>query len=582
MDKSMDFGEQIQKNLEKILRKNLQGILGEDAKIHLEHPAVAEHGDYSTNVAMAIFGNDKWQNPKEAAEWVKEEYYKLGDEVVEKVEVAGPGFVNFYLSKDTLLNGLKQFDTSKLEFSKSGEGKTLVVDYSAPNIAKPFGIGHLRSTIIGQAIYNLYKTLGWKVIGDNHVGDWGTQFGALIYKVLESKIPTSDLTIDKLEELYVAFNTEATENPELKDEARKWFKKLEDGDRGAREIWEELKRISFEEYDRIYSLLGIKIDEVHGEAFYEGMFEEIIKECIDRGVAKESEGALIIEYPDGMAPGIVRKSDGASTYLTRDLATVKYRIENWKPDFVIYEVGVEQSLHFKQIFAAVELLGWAKKEDFYHLPHGLYLSPNGKKFSTRRGDTVHLEDVLLEAVERAKKLGKDVDAATAMKVGIGAIKYYDLSHQPQSDIIFDWEKVFALEGNSAPYIQYTYARTQSVIGRAGPAVGQPQKYSHEGATPNFGAPRPTSPAFEPEEVALLRYYYRYPEVIGAAAKSYSPNFVATYLFEISQKFNHFYNTNRILEAEGEQKELRLNLTKVVGNILKSGLEILGIEAPEKM
>lgn len=561
------------------IAKNLQGILGRDAKSCLEHPAVLEHGDYSTNIALAIFGNDKWQmingkyqNPKEVAEWLKGEYEKLCDEIVEKVEAAGPGFVNFYLSKDALLNGLKQFDTGNLEFSETGEGKTVVVEYSSPNIAKPFGIGHLRSTIIGQAIYNLYKTLGWKVIGDNHIGDWGTQFGALIYKVLEAKIPYSKLTIDKLEELYVEFNKEATENPDLKDEARLCFKKLEEGDKTAREIWEELKKISFEEYERIYGLLNVKIDNAHGEAFYEDMLERIVKECVDKGVAKESQGALIIGYPDGMTPGIIRKSDGASTYLTRDLATVRYRIENWKPDFVIYEVGAEQSLHFKQIFGAVELLGWAKKEDFYHLPHGLYLSPNGKKFSTRKGDTVHLEDILLEAVERAKKLSKDENEEVAGKVGIGAIKYYDLSHQPQSDIVFDWEKVFALEGNSAPYIQYTYARTQSVIGRAGSAV----------VTPNFGAPRPTSLALEPEELAILRHYYRYPEVIEVAAKSYSPNLVATYLFELAQKYNHFYNTNRILEAEGERKELRLALTRVVGNILKSGLGILGIEAPERM
>ncbi|MDO8452228.1 MAG: arginine--tRNA ligase [bacterium] len=543
----MDFSRHIQENLQK--------ILGEEAQVRLQHPGVAEHGDYSTNVAMTLGGN-----PKEKAEEIKTKYEELGDEAVERVEVAGPGFVNFFLSKDALLNGLKQFDTINL--SSDLKGKTVVVDYSGPNIAKFFSIGHLRSTIIGQAVYNLYSALGAKVIGDNHLGDWGRQFGVLLYQLDKKKLEPYLLGVEELEKLYVEFNEEAKDNPDLWDGPREWFQKLEQGDENARETWKQLRHVSLEEFDRIYKMLGVEIDYSYGESFYEDIMSEVVDECIKKGIAKESQGALIVEFDD-MGPAILRKSDDTTNYFTRDLATIKFRLKEWNPDLVIYEVGAEQILHFKQLFKTAERLGWANKEKFYHIPHGLYLSPNGKKFSTRKGDVVRLEDVLLEAVDRAGKLGKTGNEAVARAVGIGAVKYYDLSHQPQSDIVFDWEKVFALEGNSAPYIQYTYARTQSVLAKASPGdVGKVE--------------------VNEQELELLRFYYRYSEIIEAAAKSYSPNLLANYLFELAQKYNHFYNTNRILDAGGERKELRLALTSVVGDILKSGLNILGIEAPERM
>lgn len=555
----------------KHITKNLKNILGDLGPVEIEHPGQKEHGDYSTNIALTIFAGANFENkdyktPKDLANWIKNEYEKLEDEYIAKVEVAGSGFVNFFLKHDVLVNGLKHYETENISLSL-GEKKTIVVEYSSPNIAKPFGIGHLRSTIIGQAVYNLYKELGYKVIGVNHIGDWGTQFGMLIYKIKEKKLNVSSLVIGDLEKLYVEFNKEMKEKPELRDEARRWFKRLEDGDNDAHKIWEELNKISFEEYQKIYKLLGIEIDNTYPESFYENMLEGVIQECKNKGIAKMSQGALIIEYSDGLTPGIIQKSDGASTYLTRDLATIKYRIDKWKPDFVIYEVGAEQTLHFKQLFSAAKLLGWANKEDFYHLAHGLYLSPSGKKFSTREGDTIHLIDILLEAVEKAKKLSKDENDEVASAVGIGAVKYFDLSHQPGSDIIFDWKKIFALEGNSAPYIQYAHARAHSVIEKSGTFV-------------NFDVK--SSPTLNNEELALLRHYYRYPEVIKNSAKNYSPNLLVNYLFELSQLFNHFYNTNRIIEADPLQKELRLAITLTVKNILKSGLKILGILAPTKM
>ena len=620
------------------IRPIVSDLLGEEVKVELEHPGQDEHGDYSTNVAMAVFGKTKngkretnWTSPMELAEEIKVrlEGREGFGELVEKIEVAPPGFINFWLSKQVLVGELEEAVQSDYGRHDWGRGRKVVVDYSGPNIAKPFGIGHLRSTIVGQAVCNLYSYLGWKTIGDNHIGDWGTQFGRLLYQITSKGLDPKQLTIDELEKLYVEFNTEAQENLELNEEARRWFKKLEDGDSEARAIWEVLREISFREYERIYDLLDVHIENAYGESSYESMLGEVIGECLEKKVAREDQGALIIEYPDGMTPGILRKSDGASTYLTRDLATIKFRLEKWNPDLVIYEVGAEQSLHFQQVFAAAELLGWGSKGQFYHLKHGLYLSPSGKKFSTRRGDTVHLEEVLEEAVERAGKLAasgpatgsspekteqagprfsggsptrvtRAPDLGLARVVGVGAVKYFDLSHHPASDIVFDWEKIMALEGNSAPYIQYTSARCRSVLQQARISNLQFPIYN-----------KFDDYQFNNEEMVLLRTFYKFPEVLRQAAENFSPNLLANFLFDLAQKYNAFYNRHRILpvEAQGHNKHrilggtldnrrqtlekdltsdapvpnvFRLVLTQGVGSILKTGLSLLGIEAPEKM
>ena len=620
------------------IRPIVSDLLGEEVKVELEHPGQDEHGDYSTNVAMAVFGKTKngkretnWTSPMELAEEIKVrlEGREGFGELVEKIEVAPPGFINFWLSKQVLVGELEEAVQSDYGRHDWGRGRKVVVDYSGPNIAKPFGIGHLRSTIVGQAVCNLYSYLGWKTIGDNHIGDWGTQFGRLLYQITSKGLDPKQLTIDELEKLYVEFNTEAQENLELNEEARRWFKKLEDGDSEARAIWEVLREISFREYERIYDLLDVHIENAYGESSYESMLGEVIGECLEKKVAREDQGALIIEYPDGMTPGILRKSDGASTYLTRDLATIKFRLEKWNPDLVIYEVGAEQSLHFQQVFAAAELLGWGSKGQFYHLKHCLYLSPSGKKFSTRRGDTVHLEEVLEEAVERAGKLAasgpatgsspekteqagprfsggsptrvtRAPDLGLARVVGVGAVKYFDLSHHPASDIVFDWEKIMALEGNSAPYIQYTSARCRSVLQQARISNLQFPIYN-----------KFDDYQFNNEEMVLLRTFYKFPEVLRQAAENFSPNLLANFLFDLAQKYNAFYNRHRILpvEAQGHNKHrilggtldnrrqtlekdltsdapvlnvFRLVLTQGVGSILKTGLNLLGIEAPEKM
>ena len=579
--------------------------MGVNAEVKLEHPAEEEHGDYSSNIAMTMFGNFKFEilnlklnSPLEFAKAIVEQLEKNEElkDYIEKIEVAQPGFINFWLSKDALCQEMSLVLEKGERYGSSdlGKGKTMVIDYSAPNVAKPFGIGHLRSTIIGQALYNLYNFLGWQTIGDNHLGDWGTQFGTLLYQITDKNLDPDTLDIEKLQELYVEFNTKAQKNPDLKEEARLWFKKLEDGDVQARDIWKKVKDTSLQEYGRIYKLLGVEIDFAHGESFYEKMLDGIIEEYEQKGIAAEDQGALVIHFPnEEMTPAILRKSDGASTYLTRDLATIEYRQNEWKPDLIAYEVGAEQSLHFQQVFTAYRLLHPEDTTKFVHIKHGLYLSPSGKKFSTRRGDIVRLEEVLEEAIERAQKLAHGEDGQ-AKAVGIGAIKYFDLSHHPESNIIFDWEKMFVLEGNSAPYLQYTYARTESVLGKSGDQVirkpGDQETWQPEN--------------LEPEELNVLKWIYRFPEVVEEAALNFAPNTVCTYLFELAQRYNTFYNKHRILgnqvigesgnqvagepggrgtrQPDNPTQAFRLALTLATGIILKTGLHLLGIQAPARM
>jgi len=528
----------------------------------LEHPKQESFGDYATAVALGI-AQQKQVDPFEVANEIR---LKIKDRLVgpvSRIDVVEPGFLNFWLTNDALVGAVNQVDKEREAYGSMGfgKGRTVVIDYSAPNIAKRFGVGHLRSTVIGQALYNLDKFSGYKVIGDNHIGDWGTQFGVLLYQVKSKKLNVKNLDVGKLEELYVEFHQEVDKDPKLMEKARAWFKKLEDGDKEARELWQSIVDISKEEFDRIYALLGIKFDETLGESFYEDKMLTVIKEVRKKGLSKKSEGAEIVEF-ENLPPAILVKSDGTTTYFTRDLATIKFRIEKWDPQFITYEVGADQKLHFQQVFETAKKLGWGDKCYFFHVPHGLIRFAGGK-MSTRRGQTVRLEDILKEAVVRAKKL-TGANESIARMVGIGSVKYFDLSHQPQTDIIFDWEKMFLMEGNSAPYLQYTYARAESVLQKAG----------------RFSLPKQTEVG--EEEQPLLRYIYRFPEAVEVAAGSYSPNLICNYLFELAQRFNSFYDKAPIIKADEKIRPLRLLLTSAVGQVVKNGLTILGIETPERL
>ena len=538
-----------------------------DPDFTVEFSGSFEHGDYSSNVAL-VLAKKKGKNPKEYAQELVETLQKSADlaDFVARIEVAGPGFINFWLREEFLKKNLDTIIKDKDVYGASdlGKGKTMVIDYSSPNIAKSFGIGHLRSTIIGQALYNLYQFLGYKTIGDNHLGDWGTQFGKLLY-MIDKEGGSPEISLDWLEKKYVEFHRLAQEDESLEEHAREWFKKLEDKDSQARALWQKCVEVSLSEFNRIYDLLGVKIDYAYGESFYEDLMLEVIAEAKEKGLAKESQGAWVVEAPGSKTPLMLVKKDGATTYAARDLAALKFRQKQWHPDLIIYEVGVEQSLHFSQVFTVARRLGYVGPEtELVHTKHGLYTDGRGRKLSTRKGENVKLEEILREAIERAEKLGSS-DEETAEQVGIGAVKYFDLKHTPQSNIIFDWGKMFELEGNSGPYLQYTVARALSVLRKA--TEGKKKESSGDDD-------------FYPEELSVMRTLTRFHEIIVAAAKTYSPSVLCEYLFDLAQKFNTFYNKHKVIGSESE--EFRLILCSATAQVLENGLKILGIATPQKM
>jgi len=544
-------------------------------RILVEFSERESHGDYATNAALLI-GKKIKKNPMEIAENLIK-YLQIGQSI-KKIEAKEPGFINFWLSENELLISLQKILKEKNKHGAGREKKTMVIDYSSPNIAKSFGVGHLRSTIIGQAIYNIYKFLGWKCIGDNHLGDWGTQFGKLIVATKKwSKKDLKDLKIQDLEDLYVKFHKESQSDDNLLQEARDWFKKLEKGDKEAKKIWKTCVSASLKEFDRVYNILGIKIDYALGESFYQDKADLIIKEAKKKGLAEKSQNALVIPLSGNKIPLMLLKSDGATTYATRDLATIKYRIDKWNPDLIIWEVGVDQKFYFEQVFKAAEMLDYGKKSQFVHVAHGLIRWPHGK-FSTRKGDTIHLESILEELFKRARKIvdkSKTVKDGSekqrekiAKQVAIGAIKYNDLSRYHAKDIIFDWDSILSLEGNSGPYIQYTAVRCQSVIDR----MDSDSLVFHMNLTD-----------FNQEEVTILRTIRKFPEILKEAANNFSPNLICNFIFDLAQKYNIFYEKHSILKAKTkEKKEFRLALTVATRQILENSLELLGISIPQKM
>jgi len=570
--------DKIKEDLSEVLRK----LQIKPDRLELEHPLDSNNGDFATNIALKV-KKEEFPIPFDLADKIIATWRASGlPDYVAKIEVAKPGFINIWLENNFLITQLKEALEGKERYGSSdlGKGKTVVIDYSSPNIAKPFGVGHLRSTVIGQTIYNLYKFSGYEVVGINHLGDWGTQFGKLIVAIKRwNKGNINDLTFEKLEKLYIKFHSQVEKRPELDDEARLWFKKLEDKDQEARKIWKACIDISLKEFDHIYGLLGVKIDHNIGESFYDDKTEAVISLAKKKKIAKKSQGALIVDLSElNIPPAILLKSDGATTYGTRDLACIAYRKKRWQPDLFVYEVGSDQNLHLKQVFAVAVKLGYGELDKFVHVSHGL-IRLEGGKMSTRKGKTVHLEKILEESIKKAskiiissknkKKLLKKEQEEIAQMVGVGAVKYFDLMHHHSSDIVFNWEKMFVLEGNSAPYLQYTFARCQSVINKEGKEVIFPEDITHL--------------RLEKEEETLLRTLYKFPEVIEEAKDKFSPNLLCSYLFDLAQKYNTFYNKHSILGADNlHSVEFRLSLTAAISYIVKNGLTLLGIDTPERM
>ncbi|MGI6278672.1 MAG: arginine--tRNA ligase [Patescibacteria group bacterium] len=574
--------------IESRLKKAISSVLGEmglsETGFDLElGPQDGAHGDYATNAALLAFSKNKKDlkvnNPLELAEEAAKLLRKKTslEGLMTKIEAVSPGFINFYLSnkyyQEFLLAAIKKGDNFGRQ--KIGQGKRVIVDYSSPNIAKPFGIGHLRSTIIGQALYNIFSFLGYQVIGDNHLGDWGTQFGILLFQIEKNNLNVNHLTIKDLESLYVDFHKKLEKEPQWQDKAKDYFRRLESGDPGLKKIWQKLVDLSLAEYEKIYQLLGINFDLVLGESFYKDKMVSVLAEAKEKKLTAKSQGALIIPLEKTSVPAMLVKSDGATTYLLRDLATIKYRVEKYAPELIIYEVGADHKLHFIQVFEAAQKLGYIDKEKLVHIAHGMIRGKFGK-MSTRAGKTIHLEKVLVEAIDRAKQLAtqagiakdlsKEEQNKVARKVGIGAIKYNDLKQNPKTNIVFDWEKVLSLEGNSGPYLQYTYARARRII--------EKEKNNNFLKTPRY---QPKS-----DELSVARLICYFERVIERSAQNFSPNLIANFLYQLAQSYNTFYSQHRVLVEDKEARNFRLLLTVATAQVLKNGLGLLGIEAPEKM
>ncbi|WP_028986765.1 arginine--tRNA ligase [Thermicanus aegyptius] len=506
----------------------------------------------------------------------------IAKEVAEKMTggpvraVATGGYVNFFFDRSFF--AVKALEEAmKPDFGKEdlGKGKRVIIDMSSPNIAKPFGIGHLRSTMIGNALYHAYKALGYDAVRVNHLGDWGTQFGKQIvaYKRWGDEVKIAQNPIKSYLELYVRFHEEAENNPELEEEARAWFKKLEDGDEEARSLWQRFIQESLKEFKRMYERLHVDFDYYMGESFYNDKMDAVVRELREKGLLEESEGAQVVSLDDrDMPPCIILKSDGSTIYATRDLATAIYRHDVLKGDLLLYVVGAEQSLHFKQVFAVLEKMGreWAKV--CIHVPFGL-MRFAGKKMSTRKGRVVFLEEVLDEAVERAREIIEEKNPSlpdkerVAEAVGIGAIIFGDLKNNRIHEVDFSLEEALNFDGETGPYVQYTYARTQSVLEKAGEVP--------TGITEGKSLTRDV--AWE-----LLKEILGFPKALKLTVERNEPSVLARYLLNLAKVYNRFYHQERILSEEEEERKVKLALTQITGRILKESLEILGLQTPSKI
>ncbi len=537
----------------------------------LEIPPKEDMGDY----AFPCFQLAKIfrKAPNMIAQEIAEKIPESPD--LSKVKAAGP-YVNFYADKEQFAKEVLNKIGENYGASNEGEGKTICIDYSSPNVAKNFHVGHLRTTIIGNSLYHIFTKLGYHVERINHLGDWGTQFGKLIvaYKKWGSKEAVEEKGIPELLDLYVRFHKEAEEDDSLNDQAREWFVKMEQGDEEALSIWEWFKDISLKEYKRIYKILNLDFDHYTGESFYRDKTGAVVQELKEKGLLKESQGAMIVDLDDyDMAPCLITKKDGSSIYATRDLAAIFYRKNTYHFDKCIYVTGLEQKLHFAQVFKVVELMGyeWAK-EQLIHVPYGL-VSLEGGKLSTRSGNIVYAEDILKESVSKIKEIinEKNPDLQdkdeVAHKVGIGAIIFNDLYNQRIKDVTFTWEKIHSFDGETGPYVQYTYARAASVLRKTG--LSQVEDID-------------TSLITDDTSIALLKEIEKYPAAIKTAADRLEPSVISRYVMGVAQAFNRFYHENQCNVEDENLMKARVKLVILAKNIIEDGLGLLGIQCPEQM
>lgn len=567
------------KNFKQIIAKQISKTIEIDAKElegYIETPKDSKNGDY----AFPCFrlAKELRKAPPAIASEIKEKLEPV--EEIEKVEVAG-GYLNFFINKSTLAKEVLGEISKTEQYGKSmvGEGKNIVIDYSAPNIAKPFHIGHLRSTVIGGALYNIYKYLGYNVTGVNHLGDYGTQFGKLIegYKMWGEEYDIEKDPINELTKIYIRINEACKNDEQILENCRNNFKKLEDGDSYCVEIWKKFRELSLQEFQKVYDLLGSKFDSWNGESFYSDKMPEVIDLLQKTGKLVESQGAKIIDLEDkGInTPCIIEKSNGSTTYATRDLAAILYRARTYDFDKALYVTSYEQVLHFKQVFEVAKLLGLDEKytNGLEHVSFGMVLLPEGK-MSTREGNIIKLEELLNEAISRAKEIieQKNPDLENkeevAKKVGIGAVIFNDMSASRIKDEVFDWNTILNFQGETGPYIQYTYVRTKSVLEKAG-YLPKIENVKIDNLSDEYS-------------MAILKLIYNFEDILIQVTDKNEPSMLARYLIELAKAYSSFYNENKIIVDDKDVQDARVYLTYAVSQVLKQGANLLGIEMPEKM
>ncbi|HJT79609.1 MAG TPA: arginine--tRNA ligase [Chthoniobacterales bacterium] len=563
-------------------------------------------GDYQTNAAL-ILGKQRGENPRKVAAAILAHLDTAS--LTEPPTVAGAGFINFTLRREAVearVNALLRDD--RFGVPKAATPKRIVIDLGSPNVAKPMHVGHIRSLFLGDALARIAQFMGHEVIRDNHIGDWGTQFGMVIWgwKNLLDRDRLQKDPIDELVRIYKETNEKATKDPQIREAARQELVKLQSGDPENVSIWRETVELSLREFERAYRLLDIHYDIQRGESFYNDRLGGVVERLLKRGIAQISEGAVCVFFPDipelADKPAIIRKQDGGFNYATTDVATTDYRTNDLKADAAWYVVGAPQSLHFRQIFEIARREGG--KAELRHIPFGSILGEDRKLMKTRSGESVPLRELLEEAIARARKIVDEKNpglteaekADVAQKIGIGAVKYADLSQYRMTDYVFSWDKMLSLHGNTAPYLQNAYVRIRSIFRKAGDcsrpaASGRDETPRHSDELPPLIPKSPASYAVattdkvilnEPAEIAIGKRLAQFAEVVPQVLNDFRPNILANYLFELANNFHTFYEACPVLKAEDSIRASRLALSDLTGRVLRQGLELLGIDVPEKM
>lgn len=565
-------------------KKEIAKIIGNIVKIDdkeiikmVEKPTNNDMGDFS--FPCFKLAKELKKSPMIIAQEICEKM-KLDAEVFEDIEIVN-GYINFFVNKERIIKEvLEEVSNKKEEYGKStlGAGQNIIVEYSSPNIAKPFHIGHLRNTVIGSSLYNMYKYLGYNTIGINHLGDYGTQFGKMIegYKRWGQEYNIDENPIEELTKIYVRINDLCKKDEDVLKACRDNFKKLEDGDPYCTKIWNKFREVSLNEFNRIYELLGVKFDSLNGEAFYSDKMPEVEELLRNSGRLVKSEGAEIIDLEEEkMGVCMIKKSNGSTTYATRDLAAILYRTRTYDFDKCLYVVAYEQNLHFKQIFEVAKLLGIDEKyiKGLQHIPYGMVHLKSGK-MSTREGNVIKVEDLLKESISRVKQIIKEKNPnmenleENARKIGIGAVVFNNVATTIIKDQIFDWDTILNFNGETGPYIQYTYVRTNSVLNNSN-GVKDVKKIDFSVLT-------------DKESLEVVKKIYEFNNVIENSVDKNEPSLLARYLLELAKNYSTFYNNNKILVEDTKIKDARVFLTYSVGLVLKIGMKLLGIEMPDKM